>query len=315
MIEKTVAGSDITPAQLEKINKLARRELAAEDLFVFSVILCDNEIDRDGERFPKKSLEALAELYCGKTGIFDHSAQAKNQSARIFETELVSEEHIQAPGGEIYTYLKAWAYMARCEKNADLILEIDAGIKKEVSVGCAVRSVVCSVCGADQKSKPCQHRKGASYGGVICHHALCEPTDAYEWSFVAVPAQRNAGVTKGYMPFSGDLLERIQKSAGAINLTESEAQVLKARLAGLDELCKAGEEYTASLRRNLLRKARLAQPGLDPKVLEEVSEAMNISQLKAFCSGFEEAAAAALPRPQLGRINEGNQTNDREFLI
>ena len=41
----------------------------------------------------------------------------------------------------------AWAYMLRTEKNADLIAEIEGGIKKEVSVGCSVGRRVCSVCG------------------------------------------------------------------------------------------------------------------------------------------------------------------------
>jgi hypothetical protein len=36
------------------------------------------------------------------------------------------------------------------------------------------------------------------YGGKICHTVLDGITDAYEWSFVAVPAQRNAGVTKKF---------------------------------------------------------------------------------------------------------------------
>ena len=31
-----------------------------------------------------------------------------------------------------------------------------------------------------------------------CHVVLSDVTDAYEWSFVAVPAQREAGVTKQF---------------------------------------------------------------------------------------------------------------------
>ena len=39
------------PEELEQINRLARRELTAEEVYAFSVRLCDNEVDRDGERF------------------------------------------------------------------------------------------------------------------------------------------------------------------------------------------------------------------------------------------------------------------------
>lgn len=36
---------------LTKINRFTRREFAEEELYIFSVILCDNEIDRDGGTF------------------------------------------------------------------------------------------------------------------------------------------------------------------------------------------------------------------------------------------------------------------------
>ena len=39
---------------------------------------------------------------------------------------------------------------------------------------------------------------GQRYGDKLCHVVLGDVTDAYEWSFVAVPAQREAGVTKQF---------------------------------------------------------------------------------------------------------------------
>ena len=49
---------------------------------------------------------------------------------------------------------------------------------------------VCSICGSDYGS--CGHRKGESYDGQVCCAILQEPMDAYEFSFVAVPAQKKA---------------------------------------------------------------------------------------------------------------------------
>jgi hypothetical protein len=49
----------MTKEILDKINKFTRREFAADELFAFPVILCDNEIDRDCERFSDKALEQL----------------------------------------------------------------------------------------------------------------------------------------------------------------------------------------------------------------------------------------------------------------
>ena len=84
--------------------------------------------------------------------------------------------------------------MMRTEENANLIAEIDGGIKKEVSVGCAIGRTVCSICGVENGK--CEHVKGQKYGDKLCYFTLKDSTDAYEWSFVAVPAQPAVGVTK-----------------------------------------------------------------------------------------------------------------------
>lgn len=183
---------------LEKLNKFTRRELSEEEVYIFPVTLCDNEIDRDNERFSKKSLEEMAEKFIGVTGIFDHDPKGGNQTARLFYAE-VAEENRDNSIGERYAYLKGYAYMVRTESNADLIREIEGGIKKEVSVSCSAERHVCSVCGADRRVKACRHVKGRRYDGKKCFVTLEGISDAYEWSFVAVPAQVCAGVTKKSM--------------------------------------------------------------------------------------------------------------------
>ena len=183
---------------LEKINRFTRRELKEDEVYVFSVILCDNDIDRDGERFSDGALDSLREKFIGKTGISDHDASSANQTARIFDTELVTDTDRRNKLGEPYKYLKASAYMIRTGENKSLIDEIDGGIKKEVSVSCSADKRTCSVCGADKSRGGCAHIKGKVYNGRLCHTVLDGITDAYEWSFVAVPAQVNAGVTKKY---------------------------------------------------------------------------------------------------------------------
>lgn len=182
--------------QLEKINKFTRREMTQDELYVFSVILCDNDIDRDGECFSDDALDTLKQLFVGKTGIFDHDPHSFNQNARIFDTEIITDSSRFNKKGEIYKYLKASVYMVRTEENKSLIAEIDAGIKKEVSISCMASKRICSVCGCDKSKSSCAHVKGKEYGGKICYTILKDIADAYEWSFVAVPAQVMAGVTK-----------------------------------------------------------------------------------------------------------------------
>lgn len=186
----------VTEEVLAKINRFAVAELKAEQVYCFSVLLCDNDIDRDGERFSKDSLAKLAELFIGRTGIFDHDPRGANQTARIFDTDLREDTARKTAAGESYCALMGYAYMVRTEDNRSLIAEIDGGIKKEVSVGCSVARKICSVCGRDILRHSCSHKRGRTYGGKLCYITLEDPTDAYEWSFVAVPAQRSAGVTK-----------------------------------------------------------------------------------------------------------------------
>ena len=182
------------PDDLAMIGTQARRELSADEVYTFALRLCDNEIDRDFERFDDQTLDELAGLFLGAPGIYDHCWSAKGQTARLYRTEVVMEPGQLTSDGRPYRWLKGWAYMMRTEETADLIAEIDGGIKREVSVGCAVERVLCSVCECDLRD--CPHEKGQKYGGRVCHGILTGAQDAYEWSFVAVPAQRQAGVVK-----------------------------------------------------------------------------------------------------------------------
>lgn len=203
MIEKAahLGPQEVTEAELKAINKLALVPLTADQVFTFKAVLCDNELDRTHERFNLKALQDLAKLFKGKTVIKDHSRSADNQVARIYATELVQSDKA-TQSGELYTQLVARCYMVRTAGNADLIAEIQGGIKKEGSVGCAVTGYICSICGTDNVKTYCPHRPGRSYdkdgGKQVCTFTLTGARDAYEFSLVAVPAQRASGVSKSY---------------------------------------------------------------------------------------------------------------------
>lgn len=248
MIDATLKSFSPPNGDMEKINRFTRREFQPEEVYAFSVVLCDNEVDRDGECFTQSALRELSRLFIGKTGIFDHNPAGKNQTARIYEAEVVSGE-TKTRLGETYECLKAKAYMVRNSGNADLIQEIDGGIKKEVSVGCSVADVRCSICGADLRKEGCSHEKGREYNGKLCCHLLDNPTDAYEWSFVAVPAQKNAGVTKGYFggkeePKMREIQEicKALQSGGAVTLSGEEAGQLHRRMELLQREARLGSE-------------------------------------------------------------------------
>lgn len=216
-----VAGLEVTEDELKLINKYAIKELTSEEVFVFKIVICDNEVDRDSEVFPRTSIEKMAGLFVGKTIISNHIWKADNQCARIYATEVVDGDGISKTG-ENYAQLVGRCYMVRTDSNKDLITEISAGIKKEVSVSCACGSAVCSICSADNRVTLCRHLPGREYEGKTCYFKLEKPKDAYEVSFVAVPAQPKAGVTKEY---GGKEPQKEEKN------TEKDLSALKIKLA------------------------------------------------------------------------------------
>ena len=66
-----IKKGNIDREELALVNRYTRRELSADELYCFSMILCDNEIDRDIEQFSTAELYKIAELFEGKTGIFE----------------------------------------------------------------------------------------------------------------------------------------------------------------------------------------------------------------------------------------------------
>lgn len=275
---------------LEQINALARRELTADEVYLFAVRLCDNDVDRDGERFAVETLEELGKLFVGVSGVFDHQWSARGQTARIYRTEVVHEEGTLTQDGQPYCYLKGYAYMMRTEDNAGLIAEIDGGIKREVSVGCAVERVECSICGEDMNaSQRCGHQRGQEYGGQLCTGILLGATDAYEWSFVAVPAQKKAGVVK-----RAKLREKLKREA------------------------EIGRTYLERLRGEVVRLACLVQPEADRELMERVARRLDWEELDGLKKLYQaQADRRFIPQSQLwqGEDRPEDRRGDSAFLI
>lgn len=199
---------NITKADAEKdidlINQFSLKELKPEDVFCFSLVLCDNEVDRDNEKFTVEALETLAKMFVGKTGIKNHSWSMQNQVARLYRVELRKTTEKNSLGEQL-VQLTGSAYMLRTPENESLITAIEGGIVKEVSVGFSIRKLTCSICREALKQSwwnptKCKndHIKGQTYDGTLCIGLMEDPLDAYEFSFVAVPSQRGAGATKAF---------------------------------------------------------------------------------------------------------------------
>ena len=292
--ETKVASTGMaTEAQLEAINAQAKAELSAEQVYVFSVRLCDDQIDRDGERFDTAALPVLAKMFVGKTGIVDHKWSASGQVARIFETQVVCEEGV--------TYIKAWAYIRRGGNAEEIIADIEAGIKKEISVGCAMGQAVCSICGGEYGT--CGHQKGEHYDGVLCCVILKEPMDAYEFSFVAVPAQREAGVIKG-LGEGRRCLKELADEYGAQG--EYRELYVQAQL---------GKRYENQLRDEVVRLFLGLDMGMEEPVLRSITKKVSAEELLHLKDALEARMAEYMPVQTQLNFHSNKQELESGFLI
>ena len=289
------AGSGVpTAVQLEAINAQARAKLTQEQVYVFSLRLCDDQIDRDHERFDTAALPGLAKLFIGKCGIVDHKWSAENQVARIFETQVVQEERV--------SYIKAWAYIRRGGANEEIIADIEAGIKKEVSVGCAMGRSICSICGGDYGT--CGHQKGECYDGQVCCAILKEPMDAYEFSFVAVPAQRDAGVLKG-LGSAKKCLKELAEEFG-----------LQAEFRALFKQAELGRQYRQELEGNVVRLCLALELGAEEPVLKSIVKTAAAEDLMELKCALEERFEQMMPvTTQLGWGAGKQEGVESGFLI
>ena len=291
---EALSGGIPTAAQLEAINGQAKASMTAEQVYVFSLRLCDDQVDRDMERFDTDALPSLAKLFIGKTGIVDHQWSAGNQVARIFAAEVVQEDRV--------SYIKAWAYIRRGGANEEVIADIEAGIRKEVSVGCAMGRAVCSVCGSEYGS--CGHVKGEHYDGRLCVAILKEPMDAYEFSFVAVPAQPNAGVLKA-LGAGNRTLKELAEQFGA--QSEYRALFKEAQL---------GREYKKQIGNDVVRLCLSLDLGVEEPALRSIAEKAGAEELMKLKDALEKRLAESMPMvTQLGGSFKQAEEFESGFMI
>ena len=314
MIKSYVANhkaGNPTDEDMTLINKYSLRELQKDEVFCFSVILCDNDIDRDFECFDEDSLRTLEKLFVGKTGILNHSMKSEDQSCRTYKTQLIRDNTRQTLTGEPYMYLKAWCYTVKSEKNESLIKDIESGIKKEVSISCSSSRKICSIC----NSEKCNHISGKIYGGEYCYKTIKDITDAYEWSFVAVPAQRNAGVTKSFK--KEKTMENILKSIReekSLSLNENELKKLSEYMDTLKAMSVDGEKYRTALITSARKNFAITLPALGAEFVNDILKNITTDTLENLCYSLEKQVREKFPpASQLYTEENTNNNSNNEF--
>ncbi len=307
----------VTAEDLALINQYSRKTLTESEVYTFSVVLCDNDIDRDFEYFTKDTLYKLSELFVGVTGIYDHNPSAKNQVARIYSCNVENLSPQKTAYGDDYVRLVAKAYLPVCDGNKDLIAMLDSGIKKEVSVGCGIAECVCSVCGEDMRIHACGHIKGEEYNGTVCCGVLKNPTDAYEWSFTAVPAQRKAGVIKSLCKQEDESLAEhfLEKShKGGVVVSEDEYNSLKSYIEKLKEKAAENGRYKSHLELETVKAGITAKIGIETDLLENMVKGLSIGDLLRLRTAFEKKTAEFFPiKSQLAPLEDIASKNARSM--
>jgi len=184
---------DYKPSQedLDIINKNhSNMEVGRDDILCFTLRSADIAVDRSYEHFTDGALTRMAQMSVGKSFLIDHKWETPSHVGKIYAAKAVDGKLLQK------------VYIANEDFNRQIIKNILLGIYNKVSVGFGVdlNAMVCDSCGSKSYyDESCPHMVGnqdeKGYGTTI---TIKDISDYYEVSLVPVPAQRDAGITRGF---------------------------------------------------------------------------------------------------------------------
>lgn len=159
-----------TDEQLARINKLSKRELSADEVFVFSSKAAgDMLIPNRFTKIHKSLLEVFVDdANHGVSFMYNHnwssfSAQGMPYG-KVFGGSLLPSD---TPGETTELHLER--YIVRDDEVIDgisnnaLIKRIETGVLSDTSIGFSTDKMVCSICGNNYYGGACQHYRGQEY--------------------------------------------------------------------------------------------------------------------------------------------------------
>lgn len=183
--QERVHPGDTSDEDIAAINEHTLNPITAEDVAVFKMDLCNDQIDRHISRFPAEELQRISDdLIVGKPlmelhdmpGMFSRGSQPVG---RFFRSQVVKENGV--------TSVQPDVFLLRGHGEDDIIAKIEAGILSGTSISFALDRPECSSCGCDIRD--CAHMPGEEVDGELCHVVLKEVTDVFEGSIVPLGSQ------------------------------------------------------------------------------------------------------------------------------
>lgn len=157
-----------------------------------------------------------------------------------------------------------------------------------------------------------------------------EVTDAYEWSFVAVPAQASAGVTKSYKKYidiknnyeSGKDLEEnlnildsnITKNVGQWN--QSEQNQILDYIKSLEKYSEYGKLYHDQLVKQVVKQGFFKYSNVSSSTLENIAKKLDVSELLELKKAFFNQDENIMPQTSLSEdLNKNIDQKNQDFKI
>ena len=157
---------------LAAINRLALRPLQLEEVAVFTLDLCNNQVDRHFSRFPEEELERINQLTPGRPLMERHDLRGTLPRGTFFRS------HLHRNGDHIS--VRPEVYVLRAADNHDFILNIEGGVYRETSIGFSFRTPECAVCGQDLRT--CAHVPKSYIKPATLSCRMCCKSLKLKWS-------------------------------------------------------------------------------------------------------------------------------------
>jgi len=177
------SGSDQSsdPELVNEVNKFTLRPLSRDEFAVFTMDLCNNQIDAHYSRFPVEELESINTMVPGRPFMERHDTKGTLPRGTFFRSRLHEKQDRD------YVSVRPDVYVLHTDDNKGLITNIEGGVYRATSIGFSFMHPECSVCHKDIRA--CDHIPGRTYNHELCHYVMRDVVSVLEGSVVFSASQ------------------------------------------------------------------------------------------------------------------------------